>query len=108
MPSASYVISSLAEKQSCNSITSTSSIEVSASASARSAAYWDMSQPTTLIELPSSNVDGMSVTSAWPAISIAWSHSPCSSTNRSEAITAQPEPSEVGEHCSLVSGLWII
>ena len=51
---------------------------------------------------------GMSVTSACPAISTAWSQSPCSSTNRSEATTAQPAPSEVGEHCSFVSGLWII
>ncbi len=56
----------------------------------------------------SSNVLAMSVTSAWPAISIAWSHRPCSSTKRSEATIAAPDPSEVGEHWSLVSGSWII
>ena len=49
----------------------------------------------------------MSVTIAWPAISTAWSHRSCSSTNRSEATIAAAEPSDVGEHCSFVSGSWI-
>ena len=56
----------------------------------------------------SANVDGMSVISAWPAISIAWSQRSWSSTNFSETTTAAADPSEVGEHCSLVSGSWII
>ena len=56
----------------------------------------------------SSKVEGMSVTIAWPTISIACSQRSCSSTKRSEATIAAPEPSEVGEHCSLVSGSWII
>ena len=67
-----------------------------------------MSEPTSLIELRSSKVEGMSVTIAWPTISTAWSPRPCSSTKRSLATIARAEPSEVGEHCSLVSGSWII
>ena len=46
----------------------------------------------------------MSVIIDWPTISIAWSQRSCSSTNRSEAMIAAALPSEVGEHCSLVSG----
>ena len=56
----------------------------------------------------SAKVELRSVTIDWPAISIAWSQRSCSSTKRSEATIAQAEPSEVGEHCSLVSGSWII
>ena len=48
------------------------------------------------------------MTIAWPTISTACSERSCSSTKRSEATSAAPEPSEVGEHCSLVSGSWII
>jgi hypothetical protein len=47
------------------------------------------------------------VTIAWPAISIACPHSSCSSTKRSLATIAAAAPSEVGEHCSFVSGSWI-
>ena len=57
---------------------------------------------------PSSKVDERSVTIAWPAISTARSHRSCSSTNRSDATTAAAEPSDVGEHWSLVNGSWII
>ena len=49
----------------------------------------------------------MSVTSACPAISTAWSHKSCSSTKRSEAMTAHADPSDVGEHWSLVRGSWM-
>ena len=56
----------------------------------------------------SSNVEERSVTIDCPTISIASSHSPCSSTNRSDATIAAPAPSEVGEHCSFVNGSWII
>ena len=48
------------------------------------------------------------MTIAWPAISTAWSQRSCSSTKRSEATIAAAAPSEVGEHCSFVSGSWII
>ena len=68
-----------------------------------------MSAPTIVMQSASSaKVELRSVTIDWPAISIAWSPRPCSSTYRSEATIAQAEPSEVGEHCSLVSGSWII
>ena len=53
--------SSFVEKQSCSSITSTSSIPSSACASARSAATRDMSKPTIMIELLPSNVEERSV-----------------------------------------------
>ena len=72
--------------------------------SACSAAALDRSKPHTLIELLPSKVEGKSVATACPAISTARSQRSCSSTNRSEAMIAQPAPSEVGEHCSLVKG----
>lgn len=40
---------------------------------------------------------------ACPTISTARAPRSCSSTKRSLASTAAPEPSEVGEHCNLVS-----
>ena len=55
-----------------------------------------------------SNVEAKSVVIAWPTISTAWAARPWESTNPSEASTTAPEPSEVGEHCSLVSGSEII
>ena len=60
-----------------------------------------------LIALLSSKVSGVSVTIDCATISTARSPRPCSSTKRSLATTAAPEPSEVGEHWSLVSGSWI-
>ena len=67
-----------------------------------------MSPPTILMQESSSKVELRSVIIAWPTISIAWSQRSCSSTKRSLATIAAAEPSEVGEHCSLVSGSWII
>ena len=68
-----------------------------------------MSEPTILMQsVSSANVLDRSVTIDWPAISIARSHRSCSSTKRSDATIAAALPSEVGEHCSLVSGSWII
>ncbi len=63
-----------------------------------------MSAPTRLIALLSAKVLSRSVTMACPTISTAWSPSPCFSTKASLAMIAAPEPSEVGEHCSLVTG----
>ncbi len=59
------------------------------------------------LALPS-KVDAKSVVMAWPTISTAWPASPWLSTKLSEARIAAPDPSEVGEHCSLVSGSEII
>ena len=68
-----------------------------------------MSAPQIVIdEFAPANVDGRSVTTAWPAISTAPPHRACRSTKRSEATIAHAAPSEVGEHCSFVSGSWIM
>ena len=48
------------------------------------------------------------MTIACPEISIARLQRSCSSTKRSDASTTAAAPSEVGEHCSFVSGSWII
>ena len=68
-----------------------------------------MSEPTIVMQSAfSSNVELMSVTIDWPAISTAWSQRSCSSTYFSEATITAAAPSEVGEHWSFVSGSWII
>ena len=59
------------------------------------------------LALPS-KVLSKSVVIACPTISTAWPARPCLSTNASLATIAAPEPSDVGEHCSLVSGSEII
>ena len=66
-----------------------------------------MSWPMMFLAEPS-NVEAKSVVIACPTISTAWPASPCSSTNSSRGQHHRPEPSEVGEHCSLVSGSEII
>ena len=53
---------------------------------------------------PESKLDGKSVFIDMPMISTAWSSRPCERTNSSLARIAAAEPSEVGQHCSLVSG----
>src|SRR6476661_4628899 len=68
------------------------------------AASFVMSEPMSLIALFVSNVDGRSVVIAMPTISTARSRSPYLSTTSSEHSTAAPEPSDVGQHCSLVNG----
>ena len=55
-----------------------------------------------------SKVLAKSVVIACPTISTACPARPCLSTNSSLATIAAPDPSEVGEHCSLVSGSEII
>ncbi len=60
-----------------------------------------------LAALPS-KVEVKSVVIACPTISTARPARPCLSTNASLATIAAPDPSEVGEHCSLVSGSEII
>ena len=67
-----------------------------------------MSAPTSEMSLRPSNVAGVSVTIAMPTISTAESRRPCSSTKRSLTTRAAAAPSDVGEHCSLVSGSWIM
>jgi hypothetical protein len=51
-----------------------------------------------------SKVEAKSVVIACPTISTARAARSWRSTNASLARIAAPEPSEVGEHCSLVSG----
>ena len=63
-----------------------------------------MSEPTSLIELFSSKVLLKSDAIAMPRISTALACSPCLRTKSSLARIAAPAPSEVGQHCSLVSG----
>ena len=62
-----------------------------------------MSNPASFMSLPS-KLDLKSVVMAIPAISTARASSPCSRTKSSDASTAAALPSEVGQHCSLVSG----
>ena len=56
------------------------------------------------MQLFSSKVLGKSVVIAMPAISTACSSRPCFFTKSSLARIAAPAPSDVGQHCSLVSG----
>ena len=51
---------------------------------------------------------GKSVDMAMPRISTAFLPTPCFLMKSSLATIAAPEPSEVGHHCSLVSGSKII
>ncbi|WP_241684146.1 hypothetical protein [Actinomadura sp. J1-007] len=101
-------MSSLALKQSCSSMTSTSSIATCASSIALRAARCEQPNPTTWMDEWSSKLSGVSVAMWCPAISTAWSPRPCSSTKRSLTTSAAAAPSEVGEHWSLVSGSKII
>ena len=63
-----------------------------------------MSEPTSLMQLFSSKVLGKSVVIAMPRISTAFACRLCLRTKSSLARIAAPAPSEVGQHCSLVSG----
>eukprot|EP00511_Aplanochytrium_stocchinoi_P004236 CAMPEP_0204825632 /NCGR_PEP_ID=MMETSP1346-20131115/3494_1 /ASSEMBLY_ACC=CAM_ASM_000771 /TAXON_ID=215587 /ORGANISM="Aplanochytrium stocchinoi, Strain GSBS06" /LENGTH=71 /DNA_ID=CAMNT_0051953341 /DNA_START=471 /DNA_END=686 /DNA_ORIENTATION=+ len=70
-----------------------------------------MSYPITFITsapsfaFPSaSKADEASECMAWPVISIACPPSPCLMTKSSEQTIAAAAPSDVGEHCSFVSG----
>ncbi len=56
---------------------------------------------------PEANDSSVSVVIACATISTALSCRPCRTTNRSETTTAAAAPSDVGEHCSFVSGSWI-
>ena len=58
------------------------------------------------MQLLSWKVEGRSVAISIPRISTALASSPRSRTKSSEASTAAAPPSEVGQHCSLVSGEW--
>eukprot|EP01137_Pigoraptor_chileana_P036256 Opistho-2@31508 len=103
-PSASYVISSLQEKQSWSSTTCTASRVNRALANALSAARRVMSNPTILMQLPSANAPGVSVVISMARISTARSSRRCLRTKSSLHTIAAPAPSDVGQHCSMVSG----
>jgi len=51
-----------------------------------------------------SSSSGSSVRIDCPAISTAWPSRPCLRTKSSDATMQHAAPSDVGEHCSLVSG----
>uniref|UniRef100_A0A6B0V479 Uncharacterized protein n=1 Tax=Ixodes ricinus TaxID=34613 RepID=A0A6B0V479_IXORI len=103
-PRASYVISSLAEKQSCSSTTCTSSGVSPALRKASWAAFWVMSKPTILMQLFSLNADGKSVDISRLRISTACPSSLRRRTTSSLTSNAAAAPSDVGQHWSLVSG----
>ena len=63
-----------------------------------------MSKPTKLMSLFDWKLDGKSVCIDMPTISTAWSSRPCSCTKSSLTTIAAAPPSEVGQHCSFVSG----
>ncbi len=85
-------------------MTSTSSGPTPVSSYTLCAASRVISLPMRVMELFWSNVSGVSVTIVCPMISTALSSSECRRTNSSLASTTAPEPSEVGQHWSFVSG----
>ena len=58
------------------------------------------------MQLLSWKEEGRSVAISMPRICTALASRPLSTTKSSEASTAAAPPSEVGQHCSLVSGEW--
>lgn len=81
--------------------------EIPASAKAALAAYAVMSDPTRDRELREKRAGG-SVARVWPAMRTAWDRRSGRAWRKdSETIMAAAAPSEVGQHCNLVRGLWI-